>query len=173
MKNSMWDLKDVEKLARNDYPLKIEDLLDYPESFSIAADWIHGEWARFSGRSWEETLARFSQNLERGKLPVSLIAIHEGQPAGLASLREKDSVDWYPGLTPWICNVYVDKAARGKKVATLLCRALEKVAILLGYSAIFLATEYEDSLYHNIGYRTFKEIDYKELHLYLCRLDIS
>jgi len=168
----LWDLKDIEKMARKDYPLKIGDLLDYPEAFPVVADWIQSEWASFSGRSWDETYVRYSQGIERGRLPVTLIALSDDKPVGLASLREKDSVDWYPGLTPWICNVYVAKEARGKKVATLLCRSLEKVASCLGYSIIYLATEYEDSLYHIMGYKTFKEIDYKELHLSLCRYDI-
>ena len=151
----MWDFNDIEKENNQGYDIKIVDLCDTPQAIPTVARWIHDEWSKFSGRTSEQTLARFRADIECGKLPVSLVALRRDRPSGLATLREKDSVDWYPGVKPWICNVYVMKDSRGLGIASLLCKALEKVANKLDFPIVYLATEFEDSLYHRIGYKTF------------------
>jgi GNAT superfamily N-acetyltransferase len=151
----MWDFRDIEIEYGQDRNIKIVDLCDAPQAIPTVARWIHEEWSKFSGRTAEQTLARYRDGIERGQLPVSLIAVRKEKPLGLASLREKDSVDWYPGVMPWICNVYVKKSSRGTGIASLLCKALEKVAIEMEFPIVYLATEFQDSLYHRLGYKTF------------------
>ena len=152
---AMWDFTDIEIEYGRDSGVKVVDLCDTPQAIPTVARWIHEEWSAFSGRTSEQTLARYRDGIEPGKLPVSLIAVRGEEPIGLASLREKDSVDWYPGVMPWICNVYVKKDARGMGIASILCKALEMVAKSMGFPIVYLATEFEDSLYHRIGYKTF------------------
>jgi len=166
----MWSFKEIEKLSNQRYPIKIGDLLGYPQAVESVVKWIHDEWADLSGRTIEQTNARFRDGIERGKLPVTLIALHDGKPIGAGSLREKDSIDWYQGATPWICNVIVKEEARHKGVATALCKAFEQVAKEMDFPAIYLATEYEDSLYHRIGYVTFHKKEYKNNIFYITKL---
>lgn len=169
----MWSFKGIEELSNQRYPIMIGDLLDYPQAVESVVKWIHDEWAGLSGRTIEQTNARFRDGIERGKLPVTLIALHNGKPIGAGSLREKDSIDWYQGATPWICNVIVKEEARHKGVATALCMAFEQVATEMGFTAIYLATEYEDSLYHRIGYMTFYHKKYNEEIFFVTKLVLS
>jgi len=152
---ALWDFNDIEIRSGQDFSIKIVDLCDSPQAIPTVARWIHEEWSKFSKRTSEQTLARFRDDIERGKLPVTLVALQGDKPLGIATLREKDSVDWYPGVMPWICNVYVTKDSRGLGIASILCKALEKVARKLGFPIVYLATEFEDSLYHRIEYKTF------------------
>jgi GNAT superfamily N-acetyltransferase len=133
--------------------LRTIDLLDRPDLLQIVAQWVHDEWSSFSGRSQLQTVQRFA-DVEGGRIPVTLVALVGDEPAGVASLRERDSVDLLPGAGPWICNVYVTVAMRGRGVAASLCVALEYVAQAMGYSVIYLSTPFgRNSLYHRLGYQ--------------------
>src|SRR5687767_13735141 len=139
----------------------IRDLLDAPQCIEHVVGWIDAQWSALSGRTPEQTAERFTAGIAYGQLPVTFVAqAADGSCVGVASLRERDSVDWLPGATPWICNVYVPTQARGLRVASQLCLALEAPARCLGYDAIHLATNRNDSLYHRIGYRELREIEY-------------
>lgn len=141
--------------------IEIRDLLDAPEAVDAVVGWIDAQWAGMSGRTREQTLDRFTKGMVRGQLPITVVAIApDGACAGVASLRERDSVDWLSGVTPWICNVYVPPAARGSGIASQLCQALEPRARALGFHSIHLATARTDSLYHRVGYRFVREVDY-------------
>jgi len=65
-----------------------------------------------------------------------MIALIDGELAGVASLCTKDTIDYIPGSTPWICNVFVASQFRGEGSASLMCRTLEDVAIELGFKEI-------------------------------------
>ena len=152
--------------------IQIADLLDVPEALPVVGGWIHEEWGGFSGRTLEQTFSRFREGIIRGRLPITLLALRGREPLGLATLREKDSVDWYPGVMPWICNVYVKKEARGQGLASKLCRALEPLAGDLGFSILYLATELEDSLYKRIGYEIFHQLQRGGETFYVMRRNL-
>jgi GNAT superfamily N-acetyltransferase len=142
--------------------VNIVNLFDNPQLAPTVATWVHTEWSTFSGRSYDETVERFSVGSDAGGLPVTLVALIGGIPAGVASLRAHDSVDYgLPDASPWICNVYVAPHARGHSVASLLCLKLVDCAAARGFPAIFLATSQEDSLYHRLG---FQEVHRAEHH---------
>ena len=142
--------------------IEICDLLDRFEHAETIVQWIHDEWNEQSGRTYAETKARFIDGIERDKIPVTVIALRQGEVIGVASLREDDGVDWIPGLTPWITAVYVHEKARGNGVARRLCETLETRAEKLGVSELFLATsKFEDSLYHRMGYKHYDFAEYK------------
>lgn len=152
----------------------IKMLRDHPDALEAVAGWIDQEWGSFSGRTLQQTRERFAQELSRPALPNSCVALEGGRPLGVATLRERDSVDWDPAVTPWICNVYVTEAARGKAVAAGLCRALEEIARGLGYRYIHLATVMaEGSLYHRLGYVRYRTYDALEHPMYLMRRSLG
>jgi len=145
-------------------------LRDHPEALDAVAGWIDKEWGSFSGRTLQQTRERFAVELNGTALPTSCVALEGGRPLGVATLRERDSVDWDPAVTPWVCNVYVIEEARGKAVAASLCRALEEIARRLGHRYIYLATVMaEGSLYHRLGYVRYRTYDAFEHPMYLMR----
>jgi GNAT superfamily N-acetyltransferase len=153
--------------------ITIDRLADHPEALDAIAGWIDAEWGGFSGRTLAETRARFAGEPPSG-LPVTFVAMDGAVPLGVATLRERDSVDWDPGRTPWVCNVYVDGAARGRGVGALLCRGLEAAARALGYPALHLASRVAGgSLYERIGYRVYGSVDSSDGRLALMSCDLG
>ena len=141
-------------------PVVIADLLDHPKAVDAVTHWIDGEWSSFSGRTLEQTRARFSKGIERDRLPITQVALVDNKPVGVASLRARDSFDFLPGATPWICNVFVDETARGRQVASSLCNSLQDKARSLGYDEVFLATPMlKNSLYHRLDFREVARVD--------------
>src|SRR3546814_2450963 len=100
----------------------IHRLLDHPPATEVVAGWIDAEWGACIGRCRDETRARFTE-VRAGPLPCSIVALEDGDPVGVASLRARYSVDWDAGAGgPWVCNVYAPPPARGQGIAGLLCR---------------------------------------------------
>lgn len=153
--------------------ISIDRLTRHPDALDPVARWIHQEWGAFSGRSLEQTRARFSDEGAWGGLPMTFVALDGADPLGIASLRERDSVDWDPGRAPWICNVYVAPSARGRGIAARLCRRLEDAALELGFPAIFLASKVaEGSVYERIGYRVYGSVALDDTRLSLMMRDL-
>lgn len=140
--------------------VSLEPLEERPELAAVLASWAYFEWSIPIGRNWARTLERYDPAGGEA-VPRTYIAMADGAPAGMASLRERDSYDFLPGTTPWICNVYVAPAMRGFGLAGLLCRKLIDVAAEMDFSEIFLASSLKQySLYHRLGFRQVAEIDY-------------
>lgn len=136
--------------------IHIDRLSAHPDALDSVARWIDAQWGAFSGRTLAQTRARFADEPAGNTLPTSFVALDGSVPLGVASLRARDSVDWDPANMPWICNVYVDPAARGRGIAALLCRRLEEEARMLGYSRLFLASLVAGgSVYERIGYEVY------------------
>ena len=153
--------------------LTVVPLHELPSAVDVVAAWVDREWGRFSGRTLDETRARFANEPASPGLPASLVAITSGVPVGLATLRVRDSVDWDPGATPWVCNVVVSEAARGNGVAGRLCRGLEVLARERGYSRLHLATLHPGpSLYDRLGYERYKVVESKGDPFFLMRRDL-
>lgn len=153
--------------------LSIVQLREYPDALGPVVDWIDREWGTFSGRSFSATRAQFAAEFNGDGLPVSVVAISGARPVGVASLRERDSIDWDPGVIPWVCNVYVVGTARRRGVAGRLCLELEALAAAYGYGRIYLATTMaKDSLYHQLDYRGYKTVESTGQKMLLMRRDI-
>lgn len=148
----------------------MRDLLDYPAALDTVVEWIDAQWSAFSGRTPLQTRERYSQGILPGRLPITQVALVDGTLAGVASLRARDSYDFLPGATPWICNVYVGTEHRGRGVAGALCGALELTARTMGYAELFLATHLsENSLYHRIGFGQVREVPVHGELMYVLR----
>jgi GNAT superfamily N-acetyltransferase len=94
-------------------------------------------------------------------------------PVGVATLRERDSINWDPDRLPWICNVFVSDAERGRGIAGKMCRALEIVAADLGFERVHLATAMSgETLYDRIGYVEYKAVTNTGHRFRLMRHDV-
>lgn len=148
--------------------LSIARLRDHGDALETVAGWIDREWGKFSGRSLQQTRERFAQEFTCAGLPTSCVALDGRAAVGVATLRERDSVDWDAAATPWICNVFVCDAARSQGVARRLCVSLESIARELGYTKLYLATVMAaDSLYHRLGYKRYRTHETSGSPMYL------
>jgi GNAT superfamily N-acetyltransferase len=140
--------------------IAVVPLQSCPQFAAVAASWAYFEWSVPMRRNWEDTLARYDP-ASTDDLPATFFATLDGVPAAMASLRSRDSYDFLPGATPWICNVYVHEGARGRGLATRLCQHIIGHAKDLGFGELFLATSVKaDSLYHRLGFVEVHRLDY-------------
>jgi len=93
----------------------------------------------------------------KSSLPLTFVAIVDGKPAGMISLREtdfKESAD----LSPWVASLYVHPSHRNKGVSSLLVKRLEREAEKLGYKRLYLTTEDSKGLYEKLGWRAIDRV---------------
>lgn len=149
--------------------IAIVRLCEHPESLDTIVEWIDAEWGAFSGRSRAQTHARFAAET-RLHLPQTYVALRGGVTVGVGSLRERDSTNWDPGATPWICNVYVATAARGGGIAERLCMRMERRAEELGHAVVYLASMMASgSVYERIGYIVYRRVHVANGNMHLMR----
>ena len=138
-------------------PIVIKNLEERSDLVPLAAQWVHKQWAWLTGRTSEETLQRFDGR-QSERLPVNLIALGDGELLGVASLRPYDDVVPIRNLTPWVTNVFVSPAARGRGVATALVDAICDVARSNGWNKVWLATDDQQSLYLRCGFEFHRQL---------------
>lgn len=99
-------------------------------------------WFEEISRHWvpDASLERAQKNLlahaNHDKMPMTYVAIDQGKPIGMASLRENDGIR--PDLAPWLGSVVVDPHFRKQKVGERLIRAIKNQAKVFGYDMLYL-----------------------------------
>lgn len=160
MDNMGEEAEAVDEGRRGLSDIKVLPLRARPELAPVLASWAYFEWSIAMRRGWSATLERYDPAGADG-LPQTYVATVDDVPAGMASLRDRDSYDFLPGTTPWLCNVYVPPAMRRAGVAAALCRKLIGVAAQMGFPQIYLASSLKaESLYHRIGFREVAVVEY-------------
>lgn len=136
--------------------ITIEPLNACPELIPVCASWTFGHWDCQAGTAFEETnqLYREAAN-ETSSLPLTFVAVADGKPAGMISLREDDFRE-RTDLSPWLASLYVHPSHRNKGISLLLIAKLEVEAERMGYKRLYLTTEDSKSLYEKNGWQ---EID--------------
>jgi predicted N-acetyltransferase YhbS len=121
--------------------LRIEHLHDHPEQFPTVAHWIHREfWVGREGHSPERMEARLRTAADPDRIPLSLLALVDGVPAGTVNLVENDDEE-RPQLTPWLAALLVVPEHREKGVGSQLVRELVKHGRRLGVPRMYLGTD--------------------------------
>lgn len=99
-------------------------------------------WYEQISKHWapNASIARATENLlkhaNKNLLPLTLIALENDQPLGMASLRENDGIQ--PHHAPWLGSLVVDPAHRKQKIGEQLIEAINKQASKFGYKKIYL-----------------------------------
>lgn len=119
-------------------------------TFELAA-WLFREWGyRKPDRTLEDSILTMKARANVDRLPMALIAVADGKPVGTGSLVEREDPGDEPG--PWISGVYVLPQFRGRKIATVLIRQLEREAIQLGCQRLLLSAA-APKLYRRLQYK--------------------
>jgi predicted N-acetyltransferase YhbS len=83
------------------------------------------------------------------RIPLSLIALADGQLVGTVNLIENDDSS-RPHLRPWLAALVVAKEFRGQGIGTQLVRALLVEAQRLRFSTVYFGTD-GPGFYERIG----------------------
>jgi GNAT superfamily N-acetyltransferase len=117
------------------------------------ARWIWDEWAVHEpGNRWEDCISTVAATLDGEPFPRFFVAEADNQLIGCSSILACD-LPSRPDLYPWLANVFVLPAWRGRGVG----RALIDTATAHGLSLsdeLFLFTTSPD-LYRNLGWQDF------------------
>ncbi len=121
--------------------LRIDHLFEHPEHLPEVARWIYEEFWRdragYSVATFERLLREAS---DPDRVPLSLLALADGRPAGTVNLVHTDS-ETRPDLHPWLAALVVVPERRGLGIGSALVRALLGHAARLGFRELFLGTD--------------------------------
>ena len=83
-----------------------------------------------------KAIDRLTSHLNKDKLPMAIVALLNGQPVGMACLRETDGIR--PGATPWLGSLVVKPECRACGIGETLIEEIKSQAKLLGHSILYL-----------------------------------
>ena len=136
----------------------IQHLFKYPEYVPRVAQWIHNEWWREKPGHTVKTMAnRLLEADNPTKIPLSLLAMANRQPAGTVNLVENDN-DALPHLYPWLAALLVLPEYRNRGLGTKLVKALISDAQRLGISELYLGTDIPH-FYKRLGANIFRRLN--------------
>lgn len=118
--------------------IEIKFLADCQEHISVLAKLWYEEISKHwvADSSIEKASSRLINHLNLDKLPLALVALHKGNPVGMACLRETDGIQ--PGVTPWLGSLVVDPKFRKRNIGNKLIEAIKYQAKLHGYDILYL-----------------------------------
>ena len=137
--------------------VQLIDLFHHPEHVSLVADWIYSEFWSDKGTHTPQSLAELLSLATRpDAIPISLLALETGQPAGTINLIENDD-EQRPHLRPWLAALYVKPEMRGRGVGSTLVRALQQRARSMGIATLYLGTD-NPGFYTGLGAEVHEDV---------------
>jgi len=136
----------------------LADHLNYRETI---ASWYMKEWgARYPERDlscWAET----QTYPNKGKLPLTLVAIENGEIVGTVCLRA-DGMTTHGEWKAWLSYLIVPEAHRRKGIGKALVKQAEAIAEELGFEELHLFTRLDHpKLYADLGWKMVAKEDYR------------
>lgn len=126
-----------------------ELLKNCPQAVPVLAEWVYQEWRSYDALLTKEKLIEsFSKRLNDDRLPLTIVALKDGEPIGTVSLKEQEDPEimGHSNGNPWLGSLQVISGERGKCLGTELLNTAKKLAYRLGYQSIFLYTSNPDNV---------------------------
>lgn len=141
--------------------MRIEFLADHINSREIIASWFMKEWGeRYPERDlacWAET----QTYLNKGKLPLTLVAIEGNEIVGTVCLRA-DGMTSHKEWQAWLSYLVVPEAHRGKGIGKALVKKAEAIASELNINELHLFTRLGNpTLYSALGWGMIGKEEYR------------
>lgn len=149
--------------------IQLNDIsIDYLKNYSSALPQVARIWHECIGKIWspDTTLAeielRFQAHMNDNALPLTMVAICNGVPIAMCSLRANDGII-IDNLTPWLGSLVVDPLYQRRGVGKKLIDAVKQKTKQLGFDKLFLfahgeetAAYYKELNWHVIGTHIFE-----------------
>lgn len=142
--------------------IKIDYLGNYPHLAENLARWSWAEWQPIyieRGQTFEHALKNYQERTNIDRLPLALVALHEGELIGTVSLKFHD-LDTRPELDPWLGGVFVLPEWRGRGIASRLMRRAVSEAARLNLPKLYLWTSSAEGLYQKLGWQIVERSEY-------------
>lgn len=153
--------------------MHIDPLIDHLDLVPIIAQWHWQEWGTTDIEGDVETRTKkLRTDLRRDRVPIMFVALDGNVPLGTSALSASDMTT-HPELTPWLANIYVAPAARGRGIAKALVLYAMQQAMAFGHLRLYLYTHTARGLYEKLGWQEIGE-EWYEGHLNtLMQCDIT
>ena len=126
--------------------------------FEAVYDWNYRWWGVRDGISPAEVRCTLVHSLNRDKLPQTFVAVERGHALGMYQLSMIDDLYCRPDLYPWLIDVYVVEAFRGRGVGRALLETVPDNARKAGLTELYLYTTHA-GLYEQFGWTFLEEVD--------------
>ena len=149
--------------------MHFELLADRVEAIPIVAGWYFEEgWRAITENSVEKTAERIRGQLNRGKLPLLVLAVDAECVVGVAELKPHEMLSVYPDKEPWLGGVFVRQESRNKGIASQLALRIAEIAKSFGVEELYLQTTALDGgLYARLGWMPVEQIRYRGVDVLL------
>ncbi|MBK8337468.1 MAG: GNAT family N-acetyltransferase [Sterolibacteriaceae bacterium] len=135
----------------------IEPLFHHAGLTEAVARLIHVEfWQESGGMTVADLVSHLRKTHDPARLPLCLIALHEGELAGTINLIDNDDRQ-RTHLHPWLAALVVVPALRGSGIGTRLVRALLDEAKRLGFAAVYFGTD-GPGFYTRLGAQVHEQV---------------
>jgi N-acetylglutamate synthase-like GNAT family acetyltransferase len=142
--------------------MTIEYLADHPDALSTLVQWQHNEWGHLRpGDTLEKRKARLQASTNRDRIPLSVVALEDGEVLGSASLVLHD-METRMELSPWLAAVFVGEPYRRKGVGAELVRRITAEAAKLKVPLLYLYTVHSEKFYAALGWVLHEHASYRE-----------
>ena len=129
-----------------------------PDGIETIAGWMYAWWGAREGYAREAVLESMRHSLHTDRLPMTFGAYLDGTLIGVYQFTNGD-LFVRPDVTPWLANVYLDPAYRGKGFGRRMLSTVRKnAAQYLPGTELHLFTRH-DGLYEKFGWVFEAEID--------------
>ncbi|RCW41717.1 GNAT family N-acetyltransferase [Halanaerobium sp. MA284_MarDTE_T2] len=152
--------------------MKIKYLADEKSCIPKVVNWLYEEWGgnyEYGREVWKK---RVNNRLNKGKIPVTFVALMESDVVGTASLIKHD-MDIKKNLTPWLADVYVPPNYRGKKIATKLVKRVLAEANQINISKVYLYTRQAAGFYRKLNWETIGKCNYYGAEVTLMEFNLN
>ena len=141
----------------SEIPPEIVDLSERPAEIPRVARWIFNEfWGDQEIVTEEWLVAQLGRATNPDKIPLSLLALRDGEPIGTINLIENDD-DKRTHLRPWLAALLVLPNARSCGVGSALVRSLQRRAVAMGIETMYLGTD-NPGFYEKLGARIHEQV---------------
>lgn len=121
------------------------------EIFEKVVDWNYNWWGIKLGKSREEVRYFFEHSVLKDRLPQTFVALMEDKPVGMYQLSMTDDLFGRPDIYPWLVNVYVDEAYRGRQICREMMLTVPQNAKNAEIKTLYLYTSHI-GLYEKFGW---------------------
>lgn len=155
--------------------IKIDLLKNHPNAIPALAH----IWCEVLGKTWvpdvtvAQVMAKFAEHVNEQVLPITWVALDDGVPMGMCSLRQNDGIR--PELTPWLGSLVVAPEYQKQGIGQLLVDAVVLKAKTMRFETLHLFT-FDPTLpdyYKRLGWRTIGTDTFKSHFVTVMEIDLQ
>ena len=155
--------------------IMVEYLADRPEFLEQLAQLSWKEWQDVyekRDQTLDDCLKNYRERMNTDRLPLTLVALHDGLLVGMVSLKFHD-MDTRPDLDPWLGGLLVLPEWRKRGVGTMLMHHATKEARKLNVARLYLWTHSAEGLYRKLGWQIVERTEYFGKKAVVMELDLK